>query len=123
MKNYIILCFSVSLLLVACTNTEVENKNSTANADNGKMLFEKNCALCHALQTNASTGMAPVLNAVKEHWKNEEELIDFIKNNKSFTGNKEHVTALRSEWDAKTQMPLFEGLTAQELEDIVAYIR
>jgi cytochrome c2 len=114
--------------IFSCSSTNENETKTTTNhsgevALSGAKIFETNCKLCHAFTKETSNGMAPVLDSVFEHWKNMDELKQFIKNATANKAINEHMKSLSDQWKDKTQMPVFEALTDEELTNIVDYLK
>ncbi len=98
------------------------SKNVLA-ADDGKTLFMKNCASCHAIDKKLT---GPALQGVEERWKgNKKNLIAWTKNTGSYmkTTNDPYAIALYNEYN-KSAMNVFEGvLDDKQIGDILDYVK
>ena len=125
------LFFSV-LFLSACGNDSNEHvkgeaakkepANLAASIQAGKALFSANCKVCHSLDKNTPSGMAPVLENVKLNWPDQHVLGRYIKNAPEMMQENERSRKVYQEWKGKAQMPPFTGLNNREIEDITLYL-
>lgn len=92
---------------------------NTASAQDGKALFNANCASCHQAH-KPSTG--PALAGVEARWSSKENLHAWIRNSAAFlkTGDK-YANDLFIQWN-KTPMNLFPNLTTEEIDAILNYV-
>lgn len=92
---------------------------NTVTAQDGKTLFNTNCASCHQVHKN-STG--PALAGVEGRWESKEKLYSWIKNSAAFlkTGDA-YANKLYLEYN-KTAMNLFPNLTNEEIDAILKYV-
>ncbi len=92
----------------------------SASAQDGKTLFQTNCAACHAVHKK-STG--PALTGVEDRWPDKAKLHAWIKNNASVlkSGDK-YANDLYLEYN-KTAMNLFPNITDKEIDAILGYIK
>ena len=92
-------------------------------AQDGKSLFMKNCASCHALDKKLT---GPALMGVEDRWKgNRKNLHAWIKNTGSYmkTSNDAYAIALYNEY-GKSAMNVFDGvLDDKQIDDILDYIK
>ena len=106
-------CFfsAVFLLGILVTNT--------VTAQDGKTLFNTNCASCHQVHKN-STG--PALAGVEGRWESKEKLYSWIKNSAAFlkTGDA-YANKLYLEYN-KTAMNQFPNLKNEEIDAILKYV-
>src|SRR6478736_6812371 len=104
--------FNILLLTVVSLPTVL-------NAQDGKALFQSNCASCHGV---GKALVGPALMGVEERVPDKKLLHDWIRNNQAVlaTGNK-YFTDLYTQYN-KTAMNLFPNLTDAEIESIVGYI-
>ncbi|GAB2673959.1 c-type cytochrome [Flavihumibacter cheonanensis] len=88
-------------------------------AQDGKALFQQNCASCHAVHKNLT---GPALAGIEERVPDKKLLYDWIRNNQAVlaTGNK-YFTDLYAAWN-KTAMNLFPNLTDEEIGAMITYI-
>ncbi len=93
---------------------------TSASAQDGKTLFQTNCAACHAVHKK-STG--PALTGVEDRWPDKAKLHAWIKNNASVlkSGDK-YANDLYLEYN-KTAMNLFPNITDKEIDAILGYIK
>ena len=88
-----------------------EVKTSKGNALRGRQLFEENCGICHFSASNAKK-IGPGLKAI-------------FRTGKFANGKKVDDASMRA-WieNGGVDMPAFkESLTAQQLSDLIAYLR
>ena len=92
---------------------------NTVTAQDGKTLFNTNCASCHQVHKN-STG--PALAGVEGRWETKEKLYSWIKNSAAFlkTGDA-YANKLYLEYN-KTAMNQFPNLKNEEIDAILKYI-
>lgn len=90
------------------------------NAQDGKALFQTNCASCHAVHKKVT---GPALAGVESRWSSKENLHAWIKNNQAFlkTGDK-YANDLFLEYN-KSAMTVFPSLTDADIDAILAYIK
>lgn len=91
----------------------------TVKAQDGKSLFNQNCASCHAIDKKL---VGPALMGVEDRWPNKKHLYEWIRNNQAFlkTGDP-YANKLYIEYN-KTAMNLFPQLTDAEIGAILKYI-
>lgn len=91
-------------------------------AEDGKALFLKNCASCHALDKKLT---GPALLGVVDRWKgNKKTLTAWIRNTQSYmkATNDPYAIALYNEY-GKSAMNVFEGaIDDKQIGDIITYI-
>ncbi len=120
------LLISLSFLF-SCEENETDDEKITLTKDElfvkGKLIFQKNCSLCHSKNENESNGMAPVLNKINENWTDEKKLLAFIKNAPEEINNSDYTKKLHEKWKTKTQMPPFYGLENTDIEAIIVYLK
>jgi len=92
---------------------------NTVTAQDGKTLFNTNCASCHQVHKK-STG--PALAGVEGRWESKAKLYSWVKNSAAFlkTGD-EYANKLYLEYN-KTAMNLFPNLKNEEIDAILKYI-
>ena len=92
---------------------------NTVTAQDGKTLFNTNCASCHQVHKN-STG--PALAGVEGRWETKEKLYSWIKNSAAFlkTGDA-YANKLYLEYN-KTAMNQFPNLKNEEIDAILKYV-
>ena len=93
---------------------------SKVGAQDGKTLFQTNCAACHAVNKK-STG--PALAGVEDRWTDKTKLYAWIKNNAAVlkSGDK-YANDLYLEYN-KTTMNLFPSLTDKDIDAILGYVK
>lgn len=103
---------SVLLLTVVCFDKQVL-------AQDGKALFQQNCASCHAVAKDLT---GPKLAGIEERVPDKKLLYAWIRNNQAVlaTGNK-YFTDLYNQWN-KTAMNLFPNLTDEEIAAMITYV-
>ena len=95
-----------------------------ASAQDGKALFNNNCASCHAknMVTNAT---GPALSGVEERWAEypKEDLYSWIRNSQAMIeAGHPRATELWAEWEP-TVMTNFINLKDEEIDAILAYVQ
>jgi cytochrome c2 len=93
--------------------------DQAAVAQDGKALFQQNCASCHAVHKDLT---GPKLAGIEERVPDQKLLYAWIRNNQAVlaTGNK-YFTDLYAAWN-KTAMNLFPNLTDEEIGAMITYI-
>ncbi|MDE3251655.1 MAG: c-type cytochrome [Bacteroidota bacterium] len=93
---------------------------TTANAQDGKTLFQTNCASCHAVHKKVT---GPALAGVEDRWPDKAKLHAWIKNNAAVlkSGDK-YANDLYLEYN-KTAMNLFPTLSDKDIDAILGYIK
>jgi len=88
-------------------------------AQDGKALFQQNCASCHAVHKNLT---GPALAGIEERVPDKKLLYDWIRNSQAVlqSGNK-YFNDLYVTWN-KTAMNLFPNLTDEEIGAMITYI-
>ena len=106
------LVISFLLLTVVCFDQQVF-------AQDGKALFQQNCASCHAVSKDLT---GPALAGIEERVTDQKLLYAWIRNNQAVlaTGNK-YFTDLYNQWN-KTPMNAFPNLTDEEIAAMLTYI-
>ncbi|MBC6491988.1 c-type cytochrome [Flavihumibacter stibioxidans] len=106
------LVISFLLLTVVCFDQQVF-------AQDGKALFQQNCASCHAVSKNLT---GPALAGIEERVTDKKLLYAWIRNNQAVlsSGNK-YFTDLYNQWN-KTPMNAFPNLTDEEIAAMLTYI-
>lgn len=120
MKNRLtdwILRHSLLTFFLVFSTTGFGQLEIEGDADNGKQLFNSNCASCHKLDKKA---IGPALGDITET-RELDYLIKWIRNNKELrdAGN-EQAIAIFEEYNGSI-MPSFEGLSEQDVKDILVY--
>ena len=103
-----VLCFSVLF------------SNNLLAQDKGKALFSQNCASCHAIDKQLT---GPALRGVEDRWSSKENLHAWIKNSQAFlkTGDP-YANNLYNQFN-KIAMNSFPGLSDQDIDAILGYIK
>lgn len=93
---------------------------TSANAQDGKTLFQTNCAQCHAVNKKVT---GPALAGVEDRWPDKAKLHQWIRNNNAVlkSGDK-YANDLYLEYN-KTPMNLFPSLTDKDIDAILGYIK
>lgn len=93
---------------------------NSAIAQDGKTLFQTNCAACHNVNKKLT---GPALAGVEDRWPDKTKLHSWIRNSAAFlkTGDV-YANNLYNEYN-KTAMNLFPGFTDKEIDAILAYIK
>lgn len=93
---------------------------NSANAQEGKTLFQTNCASCHAVHKK---GTGPALAGVEDRWPDKGKLYAWIKNNQAVLKSGDaYANALFLEYN-KSPMNLFPALTDKEIDAILGYVK
>ncbi|MCX7605962.1 MAG: c-type cytochrome [Bacteroidia bacterium] len=93
-------------------------------AQDGKALFQANCASCHAVNRRV---VGPALKGAHERWGNDEaEMVKFIQNSQAYINgnfkNTAYAKKLYEEYN-KAVMTAFTGLSEAEIRAILGYIK
>ena len=104
-----------SILIFACFFS-----GNTVNAQDGKTLFQTNCASCHQVHKKLT---GPALAGVEERWPNKKNLYAWIRNSAAFlkTGDA-YANNLYNEYN-KVAMNQFTALTDKEIDALLGYIK
>ena len=107
----------VSILLFTTLSSTIGNQ---LIAQDGKALFQQNCASCHAVNKKLT---GPALAGVEERWSEKKNLYAWIKNSAAYlkTGDP-YATKLYEEYN-KVAMNNFPGLADADIDAILAYIK
>jgi mono/diheme cytochrome c family protein len=107
----------VSILLFTTLSSTIGNQ---LNAQDGKALFQQNCASCHAVNKKLT---GPALAGVEERWSEKKNLYAWIKNSAAYlkTGDP-YANKLYEEYN-KVAMNNFPGLADADIDAILAYIK
>jgi cytochrome c551/c552 len=97
---------------------------ATLWAQDGKALFQANCASCHAINKRV---VGPALRGVHERWGNDEgEIIKFVHNSQAYINgnfkNSAYAKKLYEEYN-RSVMTAFTGLSDAEIKSILDYIK
>ena len=97
---------------------------ATLWAQDGKALFQANCASCHAINKRV---VGPALKGVHERWGNDEgEIIKFVNNSQAYINgnfkNSAYAKKLYEEYN-RSVMTAFTGLSDAEIKSILDYIK
>jgi cytochrome c551/c552 len=92
----------------------------TASAQDGKALFQTNCAGCHAVNKRVT---GPALAGVEDRWPDKAKLHAWIRNNAAVlkSGDK-YANDLFVEYN-KISMQTFPSLTDKDIDAILSYIK
>jgi cytochrome c2 len=93
---------------------------NSVNAQDGKTLFQTNCASCHQVHKKLT---GPALAGVEERWPNKKNLYAWIRNSAAFlkTGDT-YANNLYNEYN-KVAMNQFTALTDKEIDALLGYIK
>ena len=93
---------------------------NSVNAQDGKTLFQTNCASCHQVHKKLT---GPALSGVEERWPNKKNLYSWIRNSAAFlkTGDP-YANNLYNEYN-KVAMNQFTAFTDKEIDAILGYIK
>ncbi len=97
---------------------------TTLWAQDGKALFQANCASCHAVNKRV---VGPALKGVHERWGNDEaEIIKFVHNSQAYINgnfkNSAYAKKLYEEYN-RSVMTAFTALSDAEIKSILDYIK
>jgi cytochrome c len=84
--------------------------------ENGKKLFEKNCAVCHPFNLDG-----PSIANVQERVKNRKLLYEYIRNSKKVIESGDPYFTQVYESYNKVSMPSFPNLSDTDIQDILDY--
>ncbi len=94
------------------------------NAENGKKVFQQNCAACHTMERKL---VGPALKGVLDRWEGDEaELVKFIKNSQEYIkGDFKHSDYAKKLFEEYNKVPMtaFENLSDEQMQDLVAYLK
>ncbi|MDF2190911.1 c-type cytochrome [Paraflavitalea sp. CAU 1676] len=89
-------------------------------AQDGKALFDLNCATCHKVDKDLT---GPALKGIEDRVKDKKLLHEWIRNNsKVLASGDKYFNDLYSRWN-KTAMSVFPSLTDPEIDAILKYIK
>jgi mono/diheme cytochrome c family protein len=129
--NILITLIAATIIVNSCGNNDANKAQVTTATEhlseeqlvkNGEHLFKQNCKMCHGINASEDNGMAPILDSVKTHWPDKNNLAKYIKNAKENLNTNDYTTALYEKWKAKPQMPPYLGLNEQEVQELVTYL-
>lgn len=111
---------STPMIAAVATNSPVISKEGAAVKDNGRILFQNNCAACHAVNKEL---VGPPLKGAENNVADKKVLYAWIRNNQAVlkAGNP-YYNALYLRYN-KTPMMTFPDMTDDEIAAILAYIR
>jgi cytochrome c551/c552 len=110
----IVKTFIFSILL-----STLVSMGNTGYAQDGKALFQTNCASCH---NPVKVVLGPALKGVAERVPDKKQLYDWIKNNKAvLAAGNPYFTALYNQYN-KTQMNTFPNLSDKDIDAILKYV-
>lgn len=114
LQRFTRLCFSILILFAGFFT------GNSVKAQDGKVLFQTNCASCHQPHKNLT---GPALAGVEERWPNKKNLYAWIRNSAAFlkTGDA-YANNLYIEYN-KVAMNQFPTLTDGEIDAMLAYIK
>ncbi|MFN7014614.1 MAG: c-type cytochrome, partial [Bacteroidia bacterium] len=106
-------------LTLFATVSFVNAGHAYGSIEEGKQLFQANCAKCHMIDRKMT---GPALQGVTERWPDSTKLYAWIKNSQAFlaTGD-EYANKLYLEY-SKSPMQAFPNLADNEIASILAYI-
>ena len=91
---------------------------STATAQDGRALFNANCASCHKVDQDLT---GPALLGMSDRWPSQELLHQWIKNWNSAVATGDAYAAQMAAW-SPTAMNTFPNLSDAEIDSIIAYV-
>lgn len=124
-------CIFIITTLFSCGN---DSSNSASGGENtsfvsspeiiqkGKKLFNSNCKVCHSINVDLPSGMAPVLLDITTKWPDKQLLASYIKNAPAEMKKTSRGQEIYKKWKNKAQMPPFEGLNQPEINSIIAFL-
>ena len=93
---------------------------NSAFAQDGKALFQANCASCHAVNKQLT---GPALAGVEDRWPDKKMLHHWIRNNQEVLKmNYPYAVDLYNKFN-KTQMNVFASFTDKEIDAILGYVK
>lgn len=96
------------------------DKNFSKSEQNGKLLFNNNCVICH--MTTSEIVVGPGLENIEKR-RDKKWLYNWIKNpQKLLKEGDEYANSLFEKFN-RTQMTAFPKFTNKEIDDILAYIK
>ncbi len=99
-----------------------DNESTEEMIQKGNVLFKTNCRVCHSLDKNEPTTLAPVLDSIQHHWPDKTVLARYIKNAPNMMQENKRSRKIYQEWKDKAQMPAFAGLSPEEINCIINYL-
>lgn len=131
MKKEILFIYFSLYLLSACSHNESSSKtpfqekanNEKDTLRSGEVLFTTQCKVCHSIEPGADEILGPNLHRAIKNWKDENELIRFIKNAPENLNLNEHTRELYGKWKGTTQMPPFTGLSTEDIRKIIRFLK
>ena len=110
--------FSIPSLILSIVLLTFSTSNKVS-AQDGKSLFNQNCASCHAINKKL---VGPALAGVEDRWPDKTKLHAWIHNNAAFlkTGDP-YANNLYNEY-GKTAMNIFTQLSDKDIDAILGYI-
>ncbi|HEX7692310.1 MAG TPA: cytochrome c, partial [Sediminibacterium sp.] len=91
----------------------------STNAQDGKTLFQTNCASCHAVHKKLT---GPALAGVEDRWPDRAKLHAWVHNPAGYAKGDAYATNLIKEY-APTLMTSFPALSEKEIDAILDYIK
>lgn len=92
---------------------------NTASAQDGKTLFQTNCASCHAVNKKVT---GPALAGVEDRWPDRAKLHAWVHNPAGFAKTDAYAANLIKEY-SPTLMTAFPGLAEKDIDAILDYIK
>lgn len=110
---------TLAALALFCSNLLFAGPTKEA----GKELFTNNCASCHN-KNMVSDMTGPALAGVEERWASKKDLYSWIRNSQALiaTGHP-RATELWAKWKGSGAMNAFPGLTDEQIESLLLYIK
>ena len=91
----------------------------TANAQDGKTLFQTNCASCHAVHKKLT---GPALAGVEDRWSDRKKIYAWVHNPAGFAKGDAYAANLLKEY-SPVLMQAFPGLGEKDIDAILDYIK
>ncbi len=92
---------------------------TSANAQDGKTLFQTNCASCHAVNKKVT---GPALAGVEDRWPDRKKLHAWVKNPAGFAKTDAYAANLIKEY-SPTLMTAFSALADKDIDAILDYVK
>ena len=115
-----ILILTIFLITVACVADNGSTKNELSDSKpNGKELFMKSCASCHAADMKGIMTAPPLGTAIRERGK--DWVYNYTKNADLMLRQGDSI-ALQFRKEGWGRMPSYSNLSEQELDSIFAFV-
>ncbi len=111
--------FAKSYLAGTLLSLSLSLSTLTANAQDGKTLFQTNCASCHAVHKKLT---GPALTGVEDRWSDRKKIYAWVHNPAGFAKGDAYAANLLKEY-SPVLMQAFPGLADKEIDAILDYIK